>query len=383
MAENSLLTQLKERHVIRATLIYVAFLWVALQVADLLAEAEMLGEQHVRWIILLGVAGLPITILASWFFETPWKHRRWIAVAGDLTIIIAVTLAAALFAWQQWFTSFTRPTVAVLTIEATDTRADSEDLAAHLALRLRTALATRPELRVIELSSSQHEQLDGLSIVDKAARLQADYLLAGTVAQSGSQVRLNVQLFGNDGDLVSGETFEDRLLDQAQLQNRVIAALWSQLPLPQDGLAVTRKLIADCEYPDNREALLAITAIDNDDHTGDLTEYLAAYPDAGMLQIANSKKLFVALAEAEPTRKPILQPIAMQSLATIEELCRGAPNSDILRLLNTREIVDNESLRRHPNSAALYRRASEQNSEPQRANAFLDEARLLDPLGGW
>jgi hypothetical protein len=54
-----------------------------------------------------------------------------------------------------------------------------------------------------------------------------------------------------------------------------------------------------------------------------------------------------------------------------------------VRLLNTREIVSDEILSRHPNSAALYRRAGEQNSEPQRASAFLDEARLLDPLGDW
>ena len=367
---------------IRTTLIYVALLWVALQVADLLASADMVTEQLVRWLILVGVAGLPVTILASWFLETPWRQRRWIAVAGDLAIIVAITLAAALFAWQQWFTSFTRPTIAVLTIEATDTREDTADLATHIALRLRTVLATRPELRVIELSSSQHPQLDGLSSVDKATALSADYLLAGTVAQNSSQVRLNLQLFSADGDLVYGETYEDRLLDQAQLQNRVIDDLWQRLPLPPEGLLDVRRLVADCEYPDNRDALLALAAIDNG-HAADITEFVKQYEEAGMLQLANSRKLFLELAGAAPTRKPVLQPIAMQSLVTVDQLCPGLPDTTVLRLLHTQEAISDEMLLRHPNVAALYYRASLENSEPNRASAFLDETRLLDPLGSW
>jgi len=383
LADKSLFTQLKERRVIRATLIYVALLWVVLQAADLLAGAGMLSARLVRWVILLGVAGLPVTILASWFVETPWKQRRWIAVAGDLVIIMAVTAAAILFAWQQWFTSFTRPTIAVLTIEATDTKQESDDLAAHLALRIRTAFATRPELRVLELSSSQHAQIGGHAIDEKAVALSADYLIAGTVAQSGSQIRFNVQLFSADGDLIYGETYEDRVLDQAQLQNRVIAELWPQLPLPEDGRAETRRLIAQCEYPDDRDALLRIAAIDNGERHFDLSDTITSFPDAGMLRLAESRRVFGELASATPVRKPVLQRIAMQHLAEAERLCPGLPDTRSMRLMNTREFVGDDVLLKHPNSAELYRRASEQNSEPGRANAFNEEARLLDPLGDW
>ena len=104
MTKKSVFTQLKERRVIRAALIYVALLWAALQVADLLAEAGFISAQLVRWLILLGAVGLPLTLLASWFLDTPWKQRKWIAVTGDLVIIVAIGLAAALFAGQQWCT---------------------------------------------------------------------------------------------------------------------------------------------------------------------------------------------------------------------------------------------------------------------------------------
>jgi TolB-like protein len=382
VAKKSFISQLKERRVIRATLIYVALLWVALQVGNVLEEAGFIGEQFVRAVILLGVGGLVVTILSSWFLETPWKQRKWISVAGDLAIIVAVVIAAALFGWQQWFTSFTRPTIAMLAITATDTRADSEDLAAHLALRLRNALATRAELRVVELSSSQHPQLEGRTIADKADLLGADFLITGTVAQGSSEVRLNLQLHAADGSLLFGETYEDRLLDQAQLQNRVLSDLWRELPLPADEFAAVRNVIADCEYPDSRDALLAVAAVDNG-RQPELQTYVEQFDDAGMLHLARTRVLLAGVAAAEPTRKPVQLQIAMQSISTVEELCPATAETRLLRLMNTMEPVSDELLRQHPNSAFLYLRASQQNSYAYRATAFLGEAQLLDPLGDW
>jgi len=121
--------QLKRRRVIRAAVIYAALLWALLQVVDLLAEAELVSESVVRWMILLGVVGFPLMLIGSWFVESPWKKRRWTSIAGDLLIIVAIAVAAVLFAWQQWFQTFARPIVAVMAIEATDTRADTADLA--------------------------------------------------------------------------------------------------------------------------------------------------------------------------------------------------------------------------------------------------------------
>jgi TolB-like protein len=384
LSQGSLFAQLKERRVIRATIIYVALLWVVLQAADLLAGAGMLTEQLVRWLILIGVAGLPVTVLASWFLESPWKERRWTAVVGDLVIIIAIIVAASLFAWQQWFTSFTRPTVAILKIEATDTREDSEDLAAHLARRFRSVLATRPELRVIELNSSLHPDLEGQLLSGKAAALGTDFLLAGTVAQNGSDVRLNVQLYSADGSVLHSETFEDSVLDQAQLQNRVFANFWPYLPLPEKGLATVRNLIASCKYPNNRDAVLAIAAVDNGDETTDLAPFIEQFDDAGMLHLAQSRLLFGHLARAPAARRPVLQPIAMQHLAAAETLCPDLPDVELLRFRHTLERRGDETLLlRHPSAAELYREAVNQNSEPRRANAFAEEARRLDPLGEW
>ena len=155
--------QLRDRRVIRAAVIYLAVLWAALQAADLFAGADIISVGSVRWLILIGVAGFPVVVLASWFLEGPWHGRRWTAIAGDVVAIIAVIVAAGLFAWRQWFVSFTRPTIAVAAIEATDMRIETRDLADHLGKRFRLLLATRPEVRVIEYGSSSHPTLEGLT----------------------------------------------------------------------------------------------------------------------------------------------------------------------------------------------------------------------------
>lgn len=54
--------QLQKRRVIRAAVIYVALLWVVLQAADVFAEADIISGGVVRWLIIAGVAGLPLAL---------------------------------------------------------------------------------------------------------------------------------------------------------------------------------------------------------------------------------------------------------------------------------------------------------------------------------
>jgi len=71
-----LFEQLKDRRVIRAVLVYVALFWLLMQVADLLVEAEIVNQESVRWLILLGLVGFPIVLILSWFFEGVCARSR-------------------------------------------------------------------------------------------------------------------------------------------------------------------------------------------------------------------------------------------------------------------------------------------------------------------
>jgi hypothetical protein len=102
-----------------------------------------------------------------------------------------------------------------------------------------------------------------------------------------------------------------------------------------------------------------------------------------MLQLAQARTLFSRLPKLPPTQRPVTQRIAMQHLANLEELCPLTPDAALLRVANTREPVSDRLLHEHPNSAELLRRASSQGDEPERAQALLNEAKRLDPLGSW
>jgi hypothetical protein len=103
-----------------------------------------------------------------------------------------------------------------------------------------------------------------------------------------------------------------------------------------------------------------------------------------MLQLAQARALFADLETAPAPRRPVLQTIAMQHLASAEALCPGLSDVELLRFRHTLNRRGDESLMlRHPSAAEVYRAATRQNSEPNRANTFAAEARLLDPLGDW
>ncbi len=375
---------------IRAAVIYAALLWALLQVADLLAEAGLVSGSVVRWMILLGVVGFPLTLIGSWFVESPWKKRRWTSIAGDLLIIVAIAAAAVLFAWQQWFQTFARPIVAVMAIEATDTREDTADLADHLTKRIRTILATRIEIKVIEIHSSIHPALATMSLAEKRSLLGAEYVLTGTLSRGGQDLRLSMQLYNRDGELIWGERFEDRLIDQAQLQNRVLTELWPNLATDADALVAIRQIITECDYPADGDAILALARFARQE-TGvepqSLTDIILANEDKGLLLLEQARIQFAAIPELPPPRRPVAQQLAMQNLAEAAEQCPGYPEIGLLRLENTRTLEEGgiaaaKHLAKYPNAANLYLKLAGVFADlgaSDEAAGLLAEAYSLDP----
>ena len=148
-----------------------------------------------------------------------------------LALVALALVLAGLFAWQQRFGLPERPTVAVLPIEATDTRAEIKDLADHLGKRFRLLLASRPEIRVIEYGSSSSVSIHGLSVEEKAQALAADYLLTGTLSGREQNLRLALQLSSGDKELLWSDSFEGPVDYQEQFQGWVLDELVPRLPL--------------------------------------------------------------------------------------------------------------------------------------------------------
>ena len=102
-----------------------------------------------------------------------------------------------------------------------------------------------------------------------------------------------------------------------------------------------------------------------------------------MLHLAQARQLFERIPELAPPQRPVVQQIAMQHAVNAAQLCPLLPDARLLRVINTNEHISDELLHEFPNAAALWRRATDQHSNPDRAEAYQAEARLLDPLGNW
>lgn len=318
-------------------------------------------------------------------FNTHFGRRR----VTSLALISVALVLAALFAWQQRFGLPERPTIAVLPVEATDTREELRDLADHLTRRFRTILSTRPEIRVVESRSAMHHSLTGLDLGAKAAALDADYVLNGTLSQGEQRLRLSLQLFSREAERLWSDSFDSPLLYQAQLQEWVLDELWSQLPLEPLALEAAKGLVANCRYPDDAMAILTLARTGRrGGGPASLAMVATADIEAGLLHLAQAQFYFEQQQTLPSAQQPVVRKLAMRSLALAAASCPEHPQVELLRLINTREPkldVDNAAgyLSRHPNSADLYLAVASLHagaSLDSRASALAREALRLDPV---
>jgi TolB-like protein len=381
--------------------VYLAVFWLLLQVADVVSKTDLISEDTIRWLILGGVILFPIVLVLSWFFEHPWHERETLSMAGDAVLLMAVTIAASLLAWQQWNKTFNRPVIAVLPFEPTDTQPGTIEMTHHLAERFRMLLATLPEVRVIEVESAWHPSLAAIPMTDKASALGADYLVTGTINQTRLNIRLNVQLFDAKGQFLWSHRFRDRLIDQYHLQNAVMVALWEPLGLTEAELLRVSEILQSCEYPVDRDLIIELAAAGNDlagpepmsraaleQLITDLDQWAEGLNEAGLVHLLRAQARLALLQAVEPVRRPVIQELARQDLEEARFLCPALPAIEKLFLLSTHEL-QSESLDfdgligRHPNDATIFSRlakiAADQGDE-EAANGYRQEACALNPL---
>jgi tetratricopeptide (TPR) repeat protein len=61
--------ELQRRGVLRGAGLYIAFLWLLLQVGDVVLPAFELPDSVLRYALYIGFAGLPVVLVLSWFYE--------------------------------------------------------------------------------------------------------------------------------------------------------------------------------------------------------------------------------------------------------------------------------------------------------------------------
>ncbi|MBL8217700.1 MAG: tetratricopeptide repeat protein [Bryobacterales bacterium] len=182
---------------------------------------------------------VPVFRLASVSTAAPPKRRMWMAAAG------AVALLAALTAGVRWArTSAPGKSVAVLAFHNLS-ESDDDALCLGLSEDLTTQLARQPQLRVTSRSSAAQAQAQSRDVRTIGAALGVSTVVEGSVWREGKRIRITAQLV----DTASGyqrwsESYErdagDPLAVEAEVADAIVAGVARSLGVQvQPGVART------------------------------------------------------------------------------------------------------------------------------------------------
>lgn len=299
------LGQLMQRRVYRATSMYIAAAWLLLQVADTLAGDGTIPESWVQALLFAATLGFPLVLAGSWFLEAPWKAGGRLGTAGDIFIILAISIGVGLFARQQWLANLEPVDISIGRIEATDLQPTTQQVADHLQERLAKLIDTT----------------DG-----------ADLQLSGTLARGGEVLRLTMRLTDVNGDLLWSETFEEALVDIGELQQRVVGSLARDVASLRGRHAHTKSVLRACPYPASSDAILALVS---DDAPESLTPHIESNANNGLLYLGQSLRWYRAVDAAPAPERPVLYSLAMDSLDKAASACPDYRRIDDIRVAYT------------------------------------------------
>jgi len=233
----SFYTELKRRGVLQAGIAYTVLMWLLIQVADILLSAFDAPPIAMQGLIVLSLAGFPLTLILAWVFDlTPQGIQKTEAgtpsVAGTIfpgkslnyTIIGFLTAAVVLFALDKffWQTSLdidgnAEITLAVLPFENMSGDKINQPFTAGIHDDLLTQLSGIRAFKTISRTSVLQYQDSLLAIPDIAEKLGATTILEGSVQRSDKRIRINAQLIEATTDTHQWAETYDRQLTAANI----------------------------------------------------------------------------------------------------------------------------------------------------------------------
>ncbi len=257
----SVFTELRRRNIFRAATIYPAGAWLLVQIATQVLPYFGIDTSVLRWIVLALLAGFPLAMLLSWFYEwTPEGIRRESAVApeasitretgrkldlwiiGVLSLIVVVLLVDA-FAPRVAPVTEVEKSIAVLPLSNGSDDVDEQYFSDGLSEDLIIALSQLGGLKVISRNSSFRFR-DGKADSSRIGKdLGAAYLLDGSVRRADGRVSIVVELIkAGEGVTVWSQRYERPYRDLFSLQDEITAEVAKalQAELAMDAGAVTQ-----------------------------------------------------------------------------------------------------------------------------------------------
>lgn len=264
----SFLDELKQRKVLRVGAAYAVAAWLLIQVAETIFPLFGFDEAPARIVVIVLAIGFVPALVLAWVFEwTPEGLKRESAADGapavdrradkrlNRLIMAGLALALAWFAFDRFVLvpqhemeiiesareagrvesvigSYGDNSIAVLPFRDLSPSRDQEYLSDGIAEEILNVLAGLPGLRVISRTSSFAFKDSTLDVKAIASRLKANYVLEGSLRQSGDTIRITAQLVDTSSDTqLWSQTWDRDLSDVLAVEDEISALVARQLKL--------------------------------------------------------------------------------------------------------------------------------------------------------
>lgn len=223
----SLFQELRRRRVFRAAGVYIVASLAALQAASVVAPALYMPDWTMTFLVVLALAGLPITLGLAWVFDVvpdPAGRRLRLESTDDIDARRSAT------AMQRLSPSNMAPCVAVMPFLNLSGDVENEIFVDGITEDVIAHLSKIRALKVIARNSVMPFKNRELSLRDIAARLGATTLLDGSVRRIGDRVRIVAQLADAETEQqLWAETYDRQLTDIFAIQTDVALHIASAL----------------------------------------------------------------------------------------------------------------------------------------------------------
>jgi TolB-like protein/Flp pilus assembly protein TadD len=284
----SFFAELQRRHVYKVGAAYVVGGWLLVQVVTQVFPIFEISSLAQRIIVLVIVAGFPVTLVLSWLFditsqgivrtgkvpptgEAPGVQRERRGADRKLNYILGALLLAAVgyFAAERLgfigsgqktsgtATAMNQKSIAVLPFDNLSRDPDNAFFAEGVQDEILTRLAKVADLKVIARTSTQKFKSAPENLSDIAKQLGVLNILEGSVQKVNDQVRVNVQLINALTNAhLWAEIYDRKLTDIFSVESDIAKTIADALQAKLTGSEMRAMTTAPTEDPVAHELYL-------------------------------------------------------------------------------------------------------------------------------
>lgn len=246
---NGFLCELRRRKVYRVAAGYAVVGWLLMQVAATIFPALELPSWILRFVVLIILAGFPITLVLAWAFDVGphgfEKTPPFAAEGGDCPpalaprrrniyllagIGVAIAVLAGFYFLPRANGNKLDKSIAVLPFDNFSDAKENEYFGDGIQDDVLTSLAKIGDLKVISRTSVTPYKGKAHNMKEIGRALGVSAILEGSVRREGNRVRVNVQLINAATDQhLWAEVYERDLTDVFAIQNALAQEIAAQL----------------------------------------------------------------------------------------------------------------------------------------------------------